>query len=356
MIEIRPGTEADRPQIVARMAEVFGDEPAARAERLWDWQWHRDPRLPTPGYRGIVAEWRGQIIGNLATIPAGLHMGGVPVTAYWCVDVLMHWGLMRQALRDHRRQMGVGPDFTHGIAAALLDHPSAGPIQLSKHIADPMMAIIGRIGFKAMPGTCSLQRRISLRHTLARGLGRPLGGMLGAVVDLGLPIGPRPGLPVEVLAGGFDGRFDRLWEEVRSRYSALCQRDARTLDWRYRQQPEGDYRVLTTGVGERLRGYLVLLTYKHRSRRRAKLVDLLTAPDDTEAIRALLCGGLHWLRDWRAEKVEAFACGNGIGTILGSMGFAPPLNKFGQPHPLMARGLPAAAEGIYVTQGDGDGG
>ncbi len=108
MIEIRPGTDADRPQILARMAEVFGPEPAARAERLWDWQWHQDPRLPTPGYRGVVAEWRGQIIGNLATIPAGLHLGGEPVRAHWCVEVLTHWGLMRQALREQRRQAGGG--------------------------------------------------------------------------------------------------------------------------------------------------------------------------------------------------------------------------------------------------------
>lgn len=356
MIEIRPGTDADRPQIIARMAEVFGPEPAARAERLWDWQWRQDPRLPSPGYRGVVAAWRGQIIGNLATIPAGLHIGGEPVTAHWCVDVLTHWGLMRQALRDHRRQALEGPDFTHGIAAALLDHPAAGPIQVAKHIADPMMVIMGRIGFTTIPGTCSLRRRVSVMHTLARGLGRPLGGLIGAVADLGLPLGPRPRLPIEVLAGGFDGRFDRLWEEVRGRYSALGRRDARTLDWRYRQHPEGDYRVLTTGAGERLRGYLVLLTYQTRGRRRAKFVDLLTAPDDFEAIRALLSGALRWLRDWRAEKVETFACGKSVAAILGSMGFTPPLNKAGQPHPLMVRGLPAAAEGIYVTQGDGDGG
>ena len=263
---------------------------------------------------------------------------------------------MRQALRDQRRQASAGPNFTHGIAAALLDHPAAGPIQLAKHIADPMMVIMGRIGFTTIPGTCSLRRRVSVMHTLARGLGRPLGGLIGAVADLGLPLGPRPRLPIEVLAGGFDGRFDRLWEEVRGRYSALGRRDARTLDWRYRQHPEGDYRVLTTGAGERLRGYLVLLTNQTRGRRRAKFVDLLTAPDDSEAIRALLSGALRWLRDWRAEKVETFACGNGVAAILGSMGFTPPLDKAGQPHPLMVRGLPAAAEGIYVTQGDGDGG
>jgi len=357
MIEIRPGTDADRPQIIARIAEVFGPAPAARAQRLWDWQWHEDPRLPTPGYRGIVAEWRGQIIGNLGTIPAGLHIGGEPVTAHWFVDVLVHWGLMRQALKGHRGQArSGGPDLSQGIAAALFDHPAAGPIQFGKHISDPMMTILERVGFTATPGSASMHRRVSLRHTLGRALGGPLGRLLGTAADLGLTLGPRPRLPLAVLDGDFDGRFDRLWEQVRDQYPAICRRDAAALNWRYRRHPEGDYQVITTGDGEPLRGYCVLLTYDKGRRRWAKLVDLLTAPGDTEAIRALLGGALRRLRAQGAERVEIFACGPGLAADLGSLGFTPRLTKSGRPQPLLARALPPAAAGIYVTQGDGDGG
>jgi hypothetical protein len=357
MIQIRPGTEADRPQVVARIAEVFGSEAAARAEHLWDWQWHQDPRLPTPGYRGIVAEWRGQIIGNLSTIPAGLYIGGAPARAHWFVDVLVHWGLMRQALKDHRRSAPVSaPDLSRGIAAALFDHPDAGPIQFGKHISDPMMAIIERIGFTPVAGSGSMHRRVSLKHSLGRALGERLGVLVGTVADLGLPRGPKPSLPVEILTGPFDGRFDRLWEEVRPLYPALCLRDARTLQWRYRQHPTGHYQVITAGDGGRLRGYVVLLTYTRAQRRRAKIVDLLTAPGDTEAVLSLTAAALCALRTWRAERVEAFACGVGIEATLGSMGFTPRLTKSGRPQPLMARAFPEEAAGIYVTQGDGDGG
>ncbi len=357
MIQIRPATDADRPQIIARIAEVFGPKPAARAERLWDWQWHQDPRLPTQGYRGIVAQWRGEIIGNLGTIPAGLYLGGEPVSACWLVDVLVHWGLTRQALREHRRQPpGAGPDLSRGLAAALFDHPAASPIQLGKHISDPMTTILERLGFTAAAGSGSMHRRVSLRHTLQRSLGAALGRLVGAAADLGLPLSPRPRLPLEVLAGGFDGRFDRLWEEVRGRYSAICRRDAATLNWRYRRHPLSDYQVITTGNGEWLRGYCVLLTYDKGRRRWAKLVDLLTAPGDTEAIRALIGGALHRLREQRVERVETFACGDGIAAYLGSMGFSPRLTKSGRAQPLLVRALPPAGAGVYVTQGDGDGG
>ena len=357
MIEIRPGTDADRPQIITRIAEVFGPGPAARVDRLWDWQWNEDPRLPTLGYRGIVAEWRGEIIGNLTTIPTGLHIGGEPVTAHWFVDVLVHFGLMRQALKDHRRNPPTtGPDLSHGIAAALFDHPNAGPIQFGKHISDDMMTIIERIGFIPTAGSGSMHRRVSLKHTLGRSIGRPLGGLVGAVADLALPLWRRPRLPLETLTGPFDARFDRLWEEVRGRYPAICRRDAATLQWRYRRHPEGDYQVITTSDGARLRGYVVLLTYNKGRRRWAKLVDLLTAPGDTEAVRALVSGALRILRQQGAERVETFACGGGIADCLGSLGFTGRLTKSGRPQPLMARALPPAAAGIYVTQGDGDGG
>ena len=39
-------------EILARTEEVFGSPVARRSERLWDWQWHADPRLPTPATGG----------------------------------------------------------------------------------------------------------------------------------------------------------------------------------------------------------------------------------------------------------------------------------------------------------------
>ena len=357
MIAIRPGTDADRPQIIARIGEVFGEATAQRAEDLWDWQWHQDPRLARPGYRGVVAEWRGQIIGTLSSIPAGLHIGGEPVTAYWCVDILVHWGLMRQALKDHKRSAPAGaPDLSGGIAAALLDHPLAGPIQLAKHIADPMSAIGRRMGFVALEGSGSMHRRVSLRHTLGRHLGHGVGGLIGALADLGLPLGGRPRLPVELLSGGFDERFDRLWDQVRTLYPAICLRDTRTLDWRYRRHPLGGYQTLTVADGTRLRGYAVVLTSARGKRRWAKLVDLLTLPGDTEAADSLVAGALRHLRSCRAERVEVFTCDARSTGLYGSLGFSPRLTKTERPQPLLVRALPEAAQGIYVTQGDGDGG
>ncbi len=357
MIDIRPGTDADKPQILQRMEEIFGAEPARLSERLWDWRWNQDPRLPSPGYRGLVADWNGRLIGNLGTIPAGLHVAGEPVRAWWFVDLWVHWGLTRRALREARRDLAPGgPDLSRGIAAALFDHPEAGPIQLGKHISDPMMSISLRVGFEPQPDTGSMHRRVSTRHALARALGGPLGDLSGAIADLALPRIPRPTLAVERHDGPFDSRFDALWDGVRAAYPAICRRDSAVLQWRYRHHPDRDYQVLILGSAEALRGYCVFKVFERGRRRWGKIVDLLTAPGDDSAGRSLLAGALHALRRARVERVECFYCGAEQGRTLAGLGFTRRLTKTQRPQPLMARNLPERTGGLYVTQGDGDGG
>lgn len=359
MIQIRLGTEADKGQILERMEDVFGTDPARNAERLWEWQWNGDPRLDAPGYRGVVAEWEGRIIANLATIPAGLLIGGIPTPAWWFVDVLLHWGLTRQALRAQKRAgpSGDGPDLSRGVAAALYDHPAVGAIQMGKHVSDPSAAIAARIGFSTAAETGAQHRRISTRHPFGRALGRTLGDLTSSVVDLALGPSPRPGLPVERHDGPFDERFDRLWNSLKAAYPAICRRDSELLNWRYLAHPDAaEQSVLTIGAPDGLRGYCVIRAFDRGRRRRGKILDLLTAPDDQDAREALLAAALKELRRLRVERAECFYSGEDMRRLLNRLGFSAKLSKAGRPGALHTRGLPERATGIYVTQGDGDGG
>ncbi|MEJ2325269.1 MAG: hypothetical protein P8Y25_00005 [Chromatiaceae bacterium] len=355
MIDIRPGNDGDKSQILERVEDVYGAAEAERAERRWDWQWQCDPRLDEPGYKGVVAEWRGRIIGTLSCLPAGLYIGGQPVRAHWCVDMLVHWGLMRQALREQRRKKGgKSPALSDGIAVAMLDHPAAGPIQLAKHIADPMMSIILRIGFVARPNTANMTRRVSLRWPLQKALGRHLGPLVAAGADLAIPGIPRPRLNVQTLEGGFDARFDQLWEAAKEEYPAITLRDSATLNWHYRQHPDTAYTVLTVGEGDVLRGYTVLKVFERRQRLLARIVDLLARNGDSEAKSALIAGALEHARQEGAERAECFAAGIELTAVLQRLGFVPKLTRANRTQPLMVRWLPDVD--LYVTRGDGDGG
>jgi hypothetical protein len=356
MIVIRAAQDSDRPQVLARIREVFGDAPAVEAERLWQWQWHQDPRLAQPGYRAVVAEWDSAIIGNLALIPAGLYLDGRPITAHWCVSALVHWGLARQALRAAKRAGQETGLAGRGIAEALFDAPMADGVQLGKHIGHTMRAVLGRIGFEEVVNSGSLHRRLSLQHRLARGIGALPASLLAPLANLALPRVPRVRLSedVGIMEGPFDSRFDELWARLRQRFPAVTLRDRATLQWRYRQHPLFDYRVLTLTDGEALRGYLVYSQFERDRRQRGKLVDLFTDPADDEAIAALVVAALRAMKRGRMERVDAFASTDALNRALRGAGFVPRLTKAGQPQPMMVRGV--SCESLHVGQGDGDGG
>ena len=355
MINIRPGIDDDKEGILALVAQVFGEEQAERAAKRWHWQWHADPRLPSAGYRGVVAVWRDQVIANLACIPAGLYIEGEPVEAHWCVDVLTHWGLTRQALREYKRNRGdAGADLSRGIAAALLDHPSAGPIQLAKHIADPMKTIALRIGFEELPHSGNFSRRLSFRQSLRASVGTLPGTLISAVADLAVARIPRPKLAVERLDGPFGEQFDRFWSRVKGSYTAIALRDSATLNWRYRAHPDTNYIALVVAGNDEIRGYLVLSTYNRGPRLRADIVDLLAMPDDGRAIDDLVATALRVARGEGADRIGCFASGIPISTRIGRLGFEPRLKKSKKTQPLITRRLPVGD--IYATAGDGDGG
>lgn len=355
MIEIRPGKDSDKDAILALIEQTFGTEQAELTARRWHWQWHEDPRLGRPGFRGVVAVWQDQVIANLACIPAGLHIAGEPVEAHWCIDVLTNWGLVRKALREAKRNKAdLKTDLARGIAAALLDHPSAGPIQLAKHIADPMKAICLRIGYEDLPHSGNYSRRLSFKQSLQASIGSIPGAVVAIGADLPFARIRRPKLPVEALDEPFDSRFDRLWERVKRDYSAITLRDAATLNWRYRAHPATRYSALVIPDGDEIRGYLVFSLYRHGPRLRAGIVDLLAQPDDKRAIDDLLAATLRAARKEGADRISCFVTGTIIEGAVRRLGFRPRLKKSKQPQPLISRRLPVP--GLYATNGDGDGG
>lgn len=356
MFLVRDATEADREQVVLRIGEVFGDEAAAEAERLWEWRWHQDPRLERPGYLGQVAEWDGQIIANLATLPAGLHLNASPVAAHWCVDALVHSALARKALKAGRRS-GAAMDLRgKGLAETLLDRAlEEQGIQLAKNISDPMMAVLRRIGFSEQPESTSMHRRVSTRHTLARAIGSAPAALIAPLSDLGLARVRRPELEVQLHQGPFDDRFDALWHALVGGMPAVALRDRETLQWRYRAHPNAEqYRVFVASDAGAISGYLVAAFYRRRGRKRAKIVDLFAPPDVAEPRRSLLRAALAAMRRDAIERVEAFAGHRAAQQELAAEGFSPRLTKTERVRPLVTRGYDG--DSIWVTQGDGDGG
>jgi hypothetical protein len=355
MISVREATESDKDRLIAFYEKSAGVESATRMERRWHWQWHRDPRLARPGYCGVLAEWREQIVGSVSCLPAGLYLRGQASQAIWLADVRVDWALARRALKDGR---GGGqardPALSRGIAAAMFDHPVAGPAQLGKHIEEPMMAICRRIGFATMPEAGNYMRRTSFRRPLQAAVGRWPGRWLAAIVDPALHRVPQPTVSVSRFDAEFDGRFDRLWEHARQAYPAITLRDSALLNWHYRNHPDTAYQVLVVEDETGLRGYVVFKVFPRKGRLIARIVDLLTIRGDREAAESLVAAAVLQCRREGAERTDCFATGADLIATLTQLGFVPRLTKKRKIQPLLARNLPDVA--LYVTSGDGDGG
>jgi hypothetical protein len=355
MISISEATERDKGRLIAFYEKNAGVESSTRMERRWLWQWHCDPRLESPGYRGVIAEWQGQVLGSVSCLPAGLFLRGRPSPAFWLADVRVDWALARRALKDGRGgRRNRDSTLSRGIAAAMFDHPAAGPAQLGKHIEEPMMAICRRIGFVTMPEAGNYMRRTSFSRPLQRVCGRLPGRWLAAIADPIVNRVPRPGVAVHRFDADFDSRFDRLWEHARQVCPAITLRDSALLNWHYRNHPDTAYQVLVVERDAGLRGYIVFKVFPRKGRLIARIVDLLTVKDDREAAESLIAAALAQCRREGAERTDCFATGADLIATLTRLGFVPRLTKKRKIQPLLARNLPDVA--LYVTSGDGDGG
>lgn len=100
MAEIDRYRSEDRRQVEALYRRVFGPD-AAEANRLrWDWQDRCNPNVPAEGPLIWIAREGTTVIGQDATMPVKLSVGGRDIDASWGMDVMVAPERQRQGLGD----------------------------------------------------------------------------------------------------------------------------------------------------------------------------------------------------------------------------------------------------------------
>ena len=346
MIEVRAATDADKGGILLLLTEVFGAAHAARIERLWQWQWHDDPRLPEPGYRGAVAVHDGQIFGTASFIPAALRMKGEMMTAVWAVDVAVHFPWLRRAIRQQRASSERVSRPVGGIAAKLLD--LGGPVVLCKHVGSEMRAICYKNGFVPMPESGYFGRRFGLTARVGRAFGSSVAPWVRRLPDLSLARIGRPPASVQSHQGLCDKRFDTLWASWLNSPGALGLRDAATLNWRYHRHPLTRYAFVTDVVDTELRGYAVVTTAANG---KGRIVDLLVRRGHDDLVTGLLRGALVELRRSGADRADCYLANARWQRYFEVVG----MHRTARNVPLIVRGVDSGAL-AFATAGDGDSG
>ena len=289
--------------------------------RRWEWEFDHNPNQRHDLPYTWVLEDGSRIVGNFGMIPVQVRVGDQTGPGYDGIDLCVH------------------PDYQgRGLANPL---------------ADAFMdSIHGLFPFVTAPAPVTT-------HLLVQRGGTLIGGGTEQILwihetgDGGEP----PEVPNRSVAEvrGFDDTHDDLWLRVSRAYPLLVVRNARYLNWRYRDYPGGRPAIVEArdddGV---LQGFAVF--QPDRAQDRAYLLDLFCAPDDGDTAKALLI-------DARQRAVAADLPRLAIVTRVPVLQAALRDLDF-SPHPgelpayvgkVNASGTKVEAGQWYVSLGDGDG-
>jgi hypothetical protein len=334
----------DRRQVDALYRRVFGPD-AAEANRLrWDWQYRRNPNVPSDGPLIWIAREGTTIVGQYAAMPVTVSVAGKEINAAWGMDVMVAPERQRQGLGDVLFRT-----WDRSVGASLGLGLSEGSYKLFQKLQWPD---VGPVPCLVKP----LSRRALRRPTWPAALN----GLISFVTLpwIRLVSRARPLLGEVRTTRHFDDSFTRLWDRIKPQFGFAVRRDAAYLTWKYIQAPHVRYQIAVLTRGEEAAGYVV---YRHVQEPRGRvtlLVDFLADPTDHEAITTLL----RWIdREARAadsDKIRTFAMHEGFRKLLRKSGYYAVKSTMEFVVKVNAIDLPAAfyqtTDTWHVTLGDSD--
>jgi hypothetical protein len=201
---IREATAADAPGIRRLFARVFGKE---MSDEEWRWKFEQNP----DGWFGVVAEARGEIVGNYAGWGMRFLLDGAERLVYAVGDVATDPSVRVLAKRSVFRAMTDA--FYEEVenrrhVPFCFGFPGGRHVRISQHVV----------------GTRTIF----------------------PIVEKRVPREALPPPPSDAASGDFvDERFDSLWQDVSARSAgALAVRDRARVNWRFHARPDRYYRMV----------------------------------------------------------------------------------------------------------------
>ena len=271
---IRPYQNGDEQQILELRQAVFGDlDPVRLKKSVWQWQFQNNPAGRATCF---LAESRGRIVGQYATIPTRLSIHGKESLAAFSCDTMIHPQYRRQGMfsalaREHYDflETGSGIHMVWGFPNELSRPGFTGKLgwRMLPHI--PLMVIPIRPVSMILRSLLKKSKKESTIPRTATG---------SYVLKTRLP-----NLRMVPIAR-FDGAFDALWREHSNTAPVMQIRDHRYLQWRYLSVPEFGYRPFAFFRGERLLGYWVLRMMALKGQLFGVLVDVFPFPMESRSV------------------------------------------------------------------------
>jgi len=297
----------DRRVVDALYRRVFGHDAAEGNRLRWDWQYRRNPNNPRGEPEIWIAREGPAIVGQYATMPVQLTVGGRQVRGSWGMDVMVAPERQRQGLgevlfrtwdRNVGAALGLGLSESSHRLFNKLRWPDVGPLPC---LVKPLTRRAVRMPNWPM-GVNRLVSAVTLPVVKAVSRTRPLGAEVRLIQR-------------------FDDSFTGLWVSLASRFDFAVRRDAAYLNWKFVSAPHVRYLIAALRREDRNVGYAVYRHFREPRGRVTVLVDFLADPDDQAGLNTLLGWIDREARQADSDKIRTFAMHAGFRRVLKRAGY-----------------------------------
>lgn len=344
MAEITRYRSDDKRAVDALYRRVFGHDAAESSRLRWDWQYRRNPNNPGNEPEIWVAREGTTLVGQYATMPVKLSLGGREVQGSWGMDVMVAPERQRQGLgemlfrtwdRNVGASLGLGLSDSSYRLFQKLNWPNVGPVPC-------LVKPLTRRAFRRPNWPVALNRIVSA-------LTLPVVMIISRA---------RPVRAEVRLIQRFDESFTTLWDTLAPKFALAIRRDAAYLNWKFVSAPHVRYSIAVVRRDDRNVGYAV---YRHLHEPRGRvtiLVDFLADPDDEAAFQTLL----NWIdreaRQADSDKIRVFATHAAFRRVLRRCGYFQVKSTMEFVVKINAVDVPPSfyesTENWHVTLGDSD--
>ncbi len=334
----------DRRVVDALYRRVFGHDAAENSRLRWDWQYRRNPNNPRGEPEIWIAREGPAIVGQYATMPVQLTIGGKDVRGSWGMDVMVAPERQRQGLgevlfrtwdRNVGASLGLGLSESSYRLFQKLRWPDVGPLPC---LVKP------------------LTRRALRIPTWPVAVNRFVSAVTLPIVKIVARTQP-VGAEVRMIQR-FDDDFTELWESLAARFDLAVRRDAAYLNWRFASAPHVRYQIAALRRDKKNVGYAVYRHFREPRGRVTLLVDFLVDPDDVAGLRALLGWIDREARQADSDKIRTFAMHAGFRRGLKRAGYFPVKSTIQFVAKVNGVDVPASfyenTDAWHVTLGDSD--
>jgi GNAT superfamily N-acetyltransferase len=249
-VQIEQFELADQDALLSFLRVAYADEPRKSEPAFWRWHYLENPLTPPDDIPLWVVRSGKRIVGQLATIPVELKVGGDQTRAIWILDFVI--------LPEYRGR-GLGKRLV--LAAR-----ESFPTMITLGINEQSTAVFRSLKWVALGGVHRYHRLLYPGDALSEvSKFEPLRRLANLCYA---PFRPRDARTSD-RAGGvvreittFDGSFADLWQRASAQWTCAVVRSPRYLEWQFARQPGKKFDVLGLYEHERLVGYVVLFFRK----------------------------------------------------------------------------------------------